>query len=227
MADLPSGSGLGSSGAFAVGLIHALSQSRHENLTNMQMAELAYVIERNKLQRSIGKQDQYSAAYGGPRQYRMDKDGTVHNTPVTRIHALEDKLMLIYTSRVRDSEPILSKVKMAESQLKEIKRIGEDSLDAILDHDWKMYGELMHEHWTVKRTITPSMTTNIIDKLYKRCRIMGAYGGKLIGAGGGGFLLLVVPSKEVEKEIIRYVNNGVFKNVSFKFTFNGTEVIQW
>ena len=219
-ADLPGGSGLGGSGAFTVGAIKALNPEWGAE----KLAETAYDIERNKLKRSVGKQDQYSAAFGGLRAYSIDTKGAV-SSEILIFPELADKLMLLYTSNVRDSESILTKVKTSEDQLKQIHEIGKKSTIAILNKDWTKLGELMDEHWQVKKTIASDMSTLNINNIYTKCKSLGAYGGKLIGAGSGGFLMFVVPDDDVKKNILK---SGIVDqncHIPFKFTLNGSEVI--
>ena len=219
-ADLPGGSGLGASGAFTVGAIKALNPE----WSGKKLAEEAYDIERNKLKRSVGKQDQYCAVFGGVRMYEANLSGVIRSTQFV-IPELADKLMLIYTTNIRDSESILSKVKTSEKQLLKIQIIGKNSATAIIQKDWERLGELMDEHWNIKRTISPDMSSLRINNIYTKCISLGAYGGKLVGAGSGGFLMLVVPNDDVKKEILR---SGIIETqnyVPIKFTYTGSEVL--
>ena len=219
-ADLPGSSGLGSSGAFTVGAIKAINPEWGAE----KLAESAYDIERNKLNRSVGKQDQYCAAFGGLRVYSIDTKGAV-SSEILVFPELADKLMLLYTSNIRDSESILSKVKTSESQMKQIHELGKKSAVTILNKDWTKLGGLMDEHWEVKKTIASDMSTLKINNIYTKCKSLGAYGGKLIGAGTGGFLMLVVPDDKVKKNIM---SSGIVEqncHVPFKFTLSGSEVL--
>lgn len=219
-ADLPGGSGLGGSGAFTVGAIKALNPEWGAE----KLAESAYDIERNKLNRSVGKQDQYCAAFGGLRAYSIDTKGVV-SSEILIFPELADKLMLLYTSNIRDSESILSKVKTSENQLKQIHEIGKKSTVAILNKNWTKLGELMDEHWQIKKTIASDMSTLKINNIYTKCKSLGAYGGKLIGAGSGGFIMLVVPDDKTKKNIM---SSGIIEQncyVPFKFTLSGSEVL--
>jgi D-glycero-alpha-D-manno-heptose-7-phosphate kinase len=219
-ADLPGGSGLGSSGAFTVGAIKAINPDWNGN----KLAESAYDIERNKLNRSVGKQDQYCAAFGGLRIYTSDRIGNVRSSQLM-IPELADKLMLIYTSNIRNSESILSKVKTSEEQLLEIQEIGKLSAISIVDKDWKSLGELMNEHWNIKKTISSDMSTHRINDIYDKCISLGAYGGKLVGAGSGGFIMLVVPNEEVKRKIIVSDVTDKICHVPCRFTYTGSEVL--
>jgi D-glycero-alpha-D-manno-heptose-7-phosphate kinase len=133
--------------------------------------------------------------------------------------------MLIYTSNIRDSEKMLSKVKESEEQLRGIEQIGRESAKCIIEKDYYKLGELMDTHWTLKKTISPDMSSPDVDELYKNAKRLGAIGGKLVGAGGGGFLMLVVPDDRVRMNILQ---SGCFEQrayVPFKLTHTGTEVI--
>jgi len=226
VADLPSRTGLGSSGAFTVGLINALYAHHHSSMDLFDKAELAYTIERHKLQRSVGKQDQYSAAFGGSRIYNITKDGKV-SVGFIPLVGLDDHLMLIYTGRFRDSEEMLSQVKISTEQLLTQKEIAKETMKALMNSEWDVFGSLTHDHWQNKKEMARDMSTHEIDKFYTKCRNLGAYGGKLVGAGGGGFFMLVVPNKDVKHDIQKSIYRTNFINVPFKFTYQGTEVMQW
>ena len=211
---------MGSSGAFTVGLIKAMNP----NIDKTILAEEAYDIERVKLNRSIGKQDQYSASYGGMRAYRADTEGKITDTIIVN-PKLEDHLMLIYTSNIRDSEKMLRIVKESEDQLKQIEQIGLESAKALLTLDYEKYGELMDEHWGIKKTISPEMSTPEIDKMIENLKSSGVIGAKLIGAGSGGFILAVIPDKETKIRILQSNYLDQRAHVPFKFTYTGSEVI--
>jgi D-glycero-alpha-D-manno-heptose-7-phosphate kinase len=219
-ADLPGSSGLGSSGAFTVGAIKAFNPT----IDRTELAEQAFGIERYKLNRSIGKQDQYSASFGGMRIYTVDKNGNVTNTPIINPE-LAQKLMLIYTGNIRDSEKMLSKVKESESQLKEIERIGRESVKSIMERDYQKLGSLMDEHWQIKKSITPEMTTPEIDKTYTTLLNMGAVGGKIVGAGSGGFIMVVIPDERTRMKILQSNILEQKLYVPFKITYVGSEVL--
>jgi len=226
-ADLPAGSGLGSSGAFTVGSILALTSGNGPASIKRRedIAESAYYIERTLLGRPIGKQDQYSASFGGMRAYRIDEKGKVTSQSIYDPE-IEDKLMLIYTGEVRDSMPILNEVRKSETQLKEIKELGQESFNAIIENRWNRLGEIMDEHWYIKQSITKSMSSSRINQLYDRLKKAGAIGGKLVGAGGGGFLLIIVPNDYVKQTILREVLD-IHTYTPFEITHTGTEVIQF
>jgi D-glycero-alpha-D-manno-heptose-7-phosphate kinase len=219
-ADLPGSSGLGSSGAFTVGAIKAFNPT----ISKTDLAEQAYSIERNNLSRPIGKQDQYSASFGGTRVYMIGRDGKVDDIILTEPE-LTNHLMLIYTSNIRDSGRILNTVKESTRQLKDIEEIGRESAKAIMNLDYQKLGELMDDHWKIKKTISPEMSTPEIDNLYDELRQNGAIGGKLVGAGSGGFLMVVIPDNKTRTKILQ---SGCFESrayVPFKMTYTGSEVI--
>ena len=224
-ADLPGRTGLGSSGAFTVGLIHAIKSMQFEQHDKTKLAEIAYHIERNKLQRTIGKQDQYSAAYGGPRIYSVSTEGKVETSSLP-IQSLQQNLMLIYTGTARSAETILSTIKNDSDSLDKIREIGKQSVRALLDEKVNEYGTLMDQHWEVKRNMLDIMSNTYIDGFYEKAKSVGMLGGKIVGAGGGGFMLLVVPS-HVHKNIAQLTRLFGFESIPFKFVYEGSEVISW
>jgi len=200
-ADIPAFTGLGSSSAFAVGLLHALFALKGEMVTKNTLAKLAAKIEVDILGRNIGKQDHYAAAYGNFNVFEFRADGSVIVEPVfyrpdTR-GALSSRLMLFYTRVKRDAHEILTsqKSKTVEkmSVLQGMKELVEP-LRETLSHsnDLTQVAELLHKGWLLKKSITAEISSSEIDEYYERARSAGALGGKLLGAGGGGFLLFYV-----------------------------------
>jgi D-glycero-alpha-D-manno-heptose-7-phosphate kinase len=201
-ADVPASTGLGSSGSFTVGLLRALYECRHKFKRPEELAEEACDIAINKLKEPSGKQDEYVASLGGIRAYEIDTTGLVRSRELTlsddTLAELENGIMMFYTGVTRSSSEVLKRqqdqVKSSSGntseKMHEIKRIGMGSCKALEGGDLKRFGELLHEHWVVKRGVTDNMSTDSIDKWYKLGRDNGAIGGKIIGAGGGGFLML-------------------------------------
>jgi D-glycero-alpha-D-manno-heptose-7-phosphate kinase len=202
VADVPAGTGMGSSGAFAVCLLKALAQARSTSITPAGLAEAASEIEIEILNEPVGKQDTYVAAHGGICSYTFAADGTVAVVPLElspeTLRQLRENLLLFYTGEARSASAVLTD--QAERSLRgdremlenlhTTKAIGHQSLELLLAGDLDAYGELMHEHWLNKRRRSPGMATEHIDNLYTLARRSGVVGGKLVGAGGGGFLLV-------------------------------------
>ena len=234
LADIPSGTGLGSSGSFTTALIKALYSHYRKNIHPQQLAELACEIEIEKLGEPIGKQDQYIAAYGGISEFTFHKDGTVSSTPLNlsmqTVHDLEDNLVLFFTGISRSASSILkdqvdkSKAKNSSmiDNLHFTKDLGYRSKEALLKDDTYKFGELMHEHWEHKKSRSIGMTNEFIDTAYNKALQSGAVGGKLVGAGGGGFLMFYAN----DKERLRYKMAELgLEEVRFQFDFEGTKVI--
>ena len=222
LADLPSGTGMGSSGAFTVGLVNALAVYTGKPVQDL--ADMAFFIEREKLGRPVGKQDQYTALYGGVRTYQADKKGRITHAEM-HVPGLEDRLSLFYTSIERDSAPILQDVAEKTEHLRKIKNIGELSWDALYYQNYDDFGQLLHQHWLVKREMSPHMTSDKIDRIYQKARGFGALGGKIVGAGGGGFFLFYTQDKEKKERLIRDMRKIGLPNLPFKFHNEGTKVL--
>jgi D-glycero-alpha-D-manno-heptose-7-phosphate kinase len=202
VADVPSGTGMGSSGAFTVSLLKALAQARSTSITPGALAEAASEIEIEILKEPVGKQDTYVAAHGGICSYTFKRDGSVEVVPLEltseTLRGLRDNLLLFYTGEARDASSVLSdqdeRSRSGDEEmlanLHRTKEMGYRSLELLLAGDLEAYGELMHEHWENKRRRSPGMASEHIDTLYTLARRSGAVGGKLVGAGGGGFLLV-------------------------------------
>jgi D-glycero-alpha-D-manno-heptose-7-phosphate kinase len=234
LADIPSGTGLGSSGSFTTALVKALYAHYRKNIHPEQLAELACKIEIEKLGEPIGKQDQYIAAYGGITEFSFHKNGSVSAAPlnlsVQTVHDLEDNLLLFFTGISRPASSILrDQVDKSKANDKNMvgnlhftKDIGLRSKAALLQGDTKRFGELMHEHWEHKKSRSSGMTSDFIDSAYSQAIESGAGGGKLVGAGGGGFLMFYANDKE--KLRMKMSELGL-EEVRFQFDFEGTKVI--
>lgn len=207
ISDIPSrGTGLGSSSTYTVGLLHALHAYTGRHVGAQRLAEEACEIELERNAKPIGKQDQYIAAYGGLQFLRFDADG-VHVEPVVtdaefraRLHA---HLLLLYTGLTRNADAILEEqgrsLREDASARADTARIRDLALElraALLDRRLDAVGEILHTGWTLKRGLAPGITSPEIDAWYVRARAAGAIGGKLLGAGGGGFLLLFAPPED-------------------------------
>jgi D-glycero-alpha-D-manno-heptose-7-phosphate kinase len=234
LADIPSGTGLGSSGSFTTALVKALYAHYRKNIHPAQLAEMACRIEIEKLGEPIGKQDQYIAAYGGITEFSFHKDGSVSSAPlnlsVQTVHDLEDNLLLFFTGISRSAGSILKdqvdKSKANNSKMVEnlhfTKDLGLRSKAALLKGDTKNFGELMNEHWAHKKSRSNGMTSDFIDGAYSQAIQAGAVGGKIVGAGGGGFLMFYASDKEKLRKKMADIG---LEEVRFQFDYEGTKVI--
>jgi len=234
LADIPSGTGLGSSGSFTTALLKALYAHYRKNLHPIELAELACKIELEKLGEPIGKQDQYIAAFGGITSFTFNPDGSVLSEPLAistdTLHNLEDNLLLFFTGISRSASSILSdQDKKSKANNMEMinnlhftKELGFKSRDALLAGDTHHFGELMHDHWEHKRTRSQGMTNDFINNAYESALKNGAVGGKLVGAGGGGFLMFYANDKDKLRSTMADLG---LEEVRFQFDFEGTKVI--
>lgn len=234
MADIPAGSGLGSSGSFTTALLKALHAYRKHLIHPEQLAEQACHIELERLGEPIGKQDQYIASYGGVTCFQFNKDGKVEAWPLKiseeTLHNLEDNVLLFFTGYSRSASAILkdqdSRTKQSDSSmianLHYVKDLGLRSQAALESGDLRKFGALMHEHWEHKKQRSGGMSNPDIDVWYQKAMASGAIGGKLIGAGGGGFLMFYTE----EKVRLRHAMlEAGLREVRFRFDFEGTKVI--
>lgn len=234
MADIPSGTGLGSSGSFTTALLKTLHAYKKNLVHSQELAEQACQIEIDRLGEPIGKQDQYIAAYGGITCFRFKKDDRVEAWPLKisteTLYNLEDNLLLFFTGYSRSASAIL-KEQDVQSKSKDVdmiqnlhfvKDIGAKSLDALEKGDLHEFGRLMNVHWDYKKKRSGSMSNGKIDDWYGLALANGAVGGKLIGAGGGGFLMFYAE----DKMRLRHTMMGAgMTEVRFRFDFEGTKVI--
>ena len=202
VADVPAGTGMGSSGAFGVALLKGLAHARRTSITPQALAEAACEIEIDILGEPVGKQDPYVAAHGGICSYTFNPDGSVEVAPLeldpTTLRLLRERLLLFYSGEARSAAAVLSdqdeRTKAGDSEMLEnlarTKELGLRSRDLLVVGDLDGYAELMHEHWLNKRARSGGMATERVNDLYTLARRSGAIGGKLVGAGGGGFLLV-------------------------------------
>jgi D-glycero-alpha-D-manno-heptose-7-phosphate kinase len=201
LADIPSGTGLGSSGSFTVGLLRAVYAFKREHVTAGALAEEACHIEIDLLQSGVGKQDQYVAAYGGIITMEFAPDGAVRVSPLSlsnaTLHDLEERLLMFFTGYSRDASTILAHQNQQSRQkdaamlenLHFTKQLGLRIREALEQGDVRAFAAMMHEHWEWKRRRSPEVSNPRIDRWYEVGVKNGALGGKLVGAGGGGFLL--------------------------------------
>jgi D-glycero-alpha-D-manno-heptose-7-phosphate kinase len=229
--DLPARSGIGSSSSFTVGLLHALYALKGQMPSKRQLALESVYIEQECLKEVVGSQDQVLAAFGGFNHITFSPDGEISVRPVTvraaRIRELNDHLMLFYTGISRTSSEI------AESYIQHIgdKERKMEAMSALVDEglsilnggdDITHFGRLLHEAWEVKRSLSAEVSSPDIEELYSRARNAGAIGGKLTGAGGGGFMLLFVEPHSRHRVRDRL---GDLLHVPFEFALSGSQVI--
>lgn len=234
LADIPAGTGLGSSGSFTTALLKALGSFERRLMLPGDVARLACELEIERLRRPVGKQDQFIAAYGGITCFHFEPDGSVHAEPlqlsVGTLHDLEDNLLLFFTGFSRSAGDILQdqdrRTITADpamiAGLNEVKEIGLRSRDALEQGKVKLFGEMMHHHWEQKRKRSSGMSNPRIDEWYELGRRNGAVGGKLVGAGGGGFLMFYA---EDRGRLCAAMAKAGLSEVRFRFDFEGTRLV--
>ncbi len=208
IADVPSNCGLGTSSTFTVALLNALYSYKREYHPLQELAERACHIEINVLKEPIGKQDQYASCFGGFNAYTFNKDGTVDVEPVAisdgAFVELQNNMFLFYLNKKRSAGDILKDQNRKTKQnndnvidrLHKIKEIGHYTRKILEKNKIDDFGDLLHEHWLLKRGISKKISDDFIDEVYESARKNGALGGKVIGAGGGGFVLFYVPGNK-------------------------------
>lgn len=230
LADFPSkGSGMGSSSAFLVGLLNALYAYKGEIKSPEFLAKTAYHIEREVLNEAGGMQDQYISAYGGFRFMEFHDEGNVNVShmlcrPETE-QAIQERMMLFFTGFTRDEEVQSHTLKSIESNLQRLFSIKKQVLDlreSLRRGEHEKVGIHMHEYWKQKRQLSSKISTNKIDTCYQKAIDAGAIGGKLLGAGGGGFLLFYVPPSR--QSAVRNALNDL-EQVPFKFVYDGSKIV--
>jgi D-glycero-alpha-D-manno-heptose-7-phosphate kinase len=234
LADIPAGTGLGSSGSFTTALVKGLYAHRKKTIHQEELAELACKIEIDLLNEPIGKQDQYAAAIGGITCFTFHRDDRVSSEQlkisVNTLFELEDNLLLFFTGFSRSASSILldqnnktmdNHVDML-SNLNYVKKLGYRSKEALESGDTSLFGKLMDEHWKYKKNRSTGMSNIKIDEWYELALKNGAIGGKLVGAGGGGFLMFMANNKNKLRLAMSSIG---LEEVRFKFDFEGTKLI--
>ena len=234
LADIPAGTGLGSSGSFTTALLKALYAHRRHLLLPSQLAEMACHIEIERLGEPIGKQDQYIAAYGGLNCFTFNPDDSVEAVPlaipIEALFELEDRLALFFTGFTRNDGELLkdqdgrsqkSDAEMLDN-LHYVKDLGLRSRAALEKGDLGAFGRLMAEHWENKKRRSGGMSNPKIDHCYDQALANGALGGKLVGAGGGGFLMFLAEDKS---RLRRAMREEGLEELRFKFDFDGSKVL--
>ena len=233
-ADIPAGTGMGSSGSFTVGFLKGLSALDNKSIPHDQLARDASELVMKKLNRPDGFQDQYTAAYGGINCYTIDTAGTIVVEPLklsgATLNALRDRLALFFTGFYRQAGEILSqqkeKTELGDAEvltsLDKIKELGLIIKAELERGNPDAFGEVMREHWEQKKKRSPDMTNSLINQWYETALKNGASGGKVIGAGGGGFLLFYTKDKE---KLLHEMTSAGLTHVRFDFDFEGSSLL--
>jgi D-glycero-alpha-D-manno-heptose-7-phosphate kinase len=234
MADIPAGTGLGSSGSFNVGLLKGLHFMKREHVSTQELAEEACHIELDLLKEPIGKQDQYIAAFGGLICMEYGKDGKVNVTPLRisneTLHDLEDNLLMFFTGYSRSASAVLKDQKERSTKddksmlenLHFVKELGQEIKRALEAGDTRRFAELMHQHWLYKKQRSSGISNEDINRWYDVGFANGALGGKLIGAGGGGFILFYASDRQKLRQAM--AKEGL-EEVRFTFDHEGAKVL--
>lgn len=230
-ADVPGGTGLGSSSTFTVGLLHTLFCYQGKYVSKGNLAELACQVEIEKLGNPIGKQDQYAAAFGGLNFIRFNRDGSVAVEPVlmpaSTYKQLERNLLMFYTGQTRPANSILAEQKknlQNDGKTRNLQRmcgLAEQMRESLLRGELTAFGEILHEGWRLKKELAGGISNPAIDELYDLALKHGASGGKLLGAGGGGFLLFYCP--EEHQEALKKALP--LRSFDFRFERDGTSIV--
>ena len=229
--DLPARSGMGSSSSFTVGLLHALYALKGQMPSKQQLAQESIYIEQEILKETVGSQDQMSAAHGGFNIIEFLPSGEISTRPMTlakeRIEELNSHLMLFYTGIIRTAsnvaESYVNDIENRKQQFHIMSDLLNESITVLnKGKDINRFGELLHEAWQVKRSLSKKVSNSNVDEIYNMARSAGAIGGKLTGAGGGGFMLLFVPP-EKQIKVKEKLNNLIC--VPFKFESSGSQIV--
>jgi D-glycero-alpha-D-manno-heptose-7-phosphate kinase len=234
IADVPSGTGLGSSSSFTVGLIHNLSVNKNKPVTKDFLANEACRVEIDLLKEPIGKQDQYAAAFGGWNVFEFKSDGNVSVEPVKAnpetLEQLEKNLLMFYTGDQRSASNILAEQKKnigddrKFQSLKQMVALVSDAKQSILFNRLDDFGKILHENWLLKKSLASGISNDSINQAYDVAMKAGAIGGKLLGAGGGGFLLFYVP-QGAQAAVTQSLK--ALRKFDFKFEHEGSKLIHY
>ncbi|PYB68647.1 kinase [Thermoplasma sp. Kam2015] len=231
ISDVPSqGTGLGSSSSFLVGLLNALHAYRSEYVSNETLAKEAVKIEREILKEAGGKQDQYMAAYGGIDLLQFLQNGEVRVNPIPlkteRLQYLKENTILLYTGVERSSTEIhtdqISRIEEHTEEYLEMKKLAEEFAVKLYSSSIEELGDIMDRNWVLKKRLSSKISNDVIDRLYSRARDLGAYGGKLIGAGGGGFLLFFIDREKRDR-----LKELGLRQIDYDFDFEGSRIIYY
>lgn len=235
LADIPAGTGLGSSSCYAVGLLHAIHIMKREYVPLAQLAEMDFHIEANLLKRPIGKQDPYMAAFGGLTVLEIARDGSVNVRKANVSYEIADELnknmLIFFTGKTRGADEILREQEKGAKEEKAsvvdsmhyIKDIGYQILEAVESGNIDVVGQKFHEHWQYKKKISSKMSNPEFDRIYDIAQEHGALGGKISGAGGGGFFTFYVPDRQRPfREKMRELG---LREMRYHFDFEGSKVL--
>jgi D-glycero-alpha-D-manno-heptose-7-phosphate kinase len=231
--DLPARSGMGTSSAFTVGLLQALHALKGQMASKQQLAAESIHIEQEILKETVGSQDQVLAAHGGFNHVAFEPNGEITVRPLTlpreRLQHLNDHLMLFYTGIRRTASDVaksyVAEIDSKKRQLRIMRDLVEECVSFLNSgDDLNGFGHLLHEAWQAKRSLSPQVTNSDVDAIYEAARDAGALGGKLTGAGGGGFMLLFVPPERQSR--VRETLTKLLL-VPFRFEFNGSQIIHY
>jgi D-glycero-alpha-D-manno-heptose-7-phosphate kinase len=229
LSDIPSqGSGLGSSSAVTIGLLNALHTYLGETVNSKQLAEEAVKIELDILKKPIGIQDQHAIALGGLRLIELTQGGDVFGNKIGMADSVKEdfnnSLMLFYTGMTRDTNKVLSSFNVANNKalLDQNKQLAHDGAVSLLVGDLKRFGKLLDFYWMAKRQLSERVTNARIDEMYQTALEAGAIGGKVVGAGGGGFLLVMFPANKRSKIREALID---YKELPFRFVDHGSRII--
>ena len=229
--DLPARSGMGSSSAFTVGLLNAMHALRGKRLSKQHLAREAITIEQERLRETVGSQDQVMATYGGLNHIRFMQSGEINVQPVvlpaSRLAELNDHLMLFYTGIKRTASDVASgyvpTLDTRKRQMTAIHDLVEEAMSVLCsDHDLSAFGELLHKGWDLKRSLAAAVSNTAVDDIYRDAQAEGAIGGKLLGAGGGGFIVLFAPPNKHKAIRLRLSR---LLHVPFRFESFGSRII--
>ena len=228
---LPTTTGLGASSTLMVALVNTLNLLKGNVTGPWEAAKEAHHLERDILKLEGGVQDQYIAALGGIKILEVSKDGEVNakelNIPEHNRHELERGLVLVYTSEVRDSTKVISSQQTDRERMLEnydqIKEIGKESAQYLIKGDVSNLGEAMDRHWAIKKQLSKEISNSYLDDIYIQLKKIGSPGGKIIGAGGGGFFMMAVPGSA--DEYLSEVSRLGFRFLDWRFEFNGAHMI--
>ncbi len=231
--DLPARSGMGSSSAFVVGLVNALTALRGRMISKHELARQAIELEHQHLKENVGCQDSVAAAHGGFNVIRFTADDEIRIQPVTispaRLAELERRLVLFYTGTARFASliaaEVIANIDRRRAHLRRMRGMVDDAIGILNDdRDLDDFGRLLHESWMLKRELSPSVTTETVDGIYRTALEHGALGGKLLGAGGSGFMLFYAPPDRAP-DIVRALSTCL--HVPFRFEREGSSILHY
>ncbi|MCX6340340.1 MAG: galactokinase [Candidatus Aureabacteria bacterium] len=235
MADAPAGTGLGSSSVFLIGLLNALHTLKGEQIPRHELAEEACHIEIDVLKKPIGKQDQYIASFGGITVLEIDRTGKVTVSPVRISHEaireLEHNVLIFYTGIRREELDILGEQNSATKReekkvianLHHIRDLGLKSLEALEAENLRLFGELLDVHWETKKRLSGRVSNKKIDRWYETAKKNGAVGGKIMGAGGGGFFMFYCDHNR--SKLRKALQGAGLREIPYAFDMEGTKVL--